>query len=401
VPNLQDEGRTPRHQGQVRTSRSRGPSPAPVTTDRASAGEEQRQPGETHQSRDDDTRLLHIGNNPIFTPTINRGSNGGARTGAEAGGARDRNASTPHDGNARIKDDDTAFTLAAPYCRLPDPNPLTGTMRRNGLEDSVMAAVTTDSATIRRAFIHDSLPQQPHRQDLADSSLHQICVWGSACTTPVMWLRLDMAGRAVALNEGDMKVDRVEQRNDSTRFDVFVLPTVASFWRCRMSKFALWWRWHFQDHIPLPLQGLAADPRIAPPVEVATLPATTACRAPLRPGMLNINGVRTKQTNLWHLLWSECLDVLALQETLLKATDWDLHVPDYLCLSALGTTTASQRGVLLLVSTKFRCQSVGPGSPHWVFGKLAGLPLTGPLIVGSVYLPHNNLQSAPNSPWPW
>jgi hypothetical protein len=261
-----------------------------------------------------------------------------------------------------------------------------------------MATAATDSATIRTAFVPENSPQRPHQRDLqphVGSSLHQICVWGSDCTTTVMWLRLDMACRTSAITAGVVKVARVEQRNDSTRFDVYVLPSEASFLRRRMRKFALRWQWHFRNHIPFPLRGLSV-PVPQPRVETTAPPATAAtaaeARTPLRPGTLNINGVRTKQTDLWHLLWTERLDVLALQETLLKATDWDLHVPDFLCLSALGTTAASQRGVSLLVSTKFGCQSVGPAFPHWVFGKLTGSTLASPLIVGSVYLPHNDLR---------
>jgi hypothetical protein len=248
-----------------------------------------------------------------------------------------------------------------------------------------MATAPTDSLTIQTAFIPEDSPQRPHAWDLcqhvSDASLQQLCVWGSNCTTTVMWLRLDMACRSKALELGVIKVARVSQLNDTTRFNVFVLPAMASFWRRRMWKFALHWQWHFREPWPL------APPQQA---EAAAPPATAADRAPLRPRTLNINGVRTKQTHLWHLLRSKRPDLLALQETLLKATDWDLHVPDYLCLLALGTTAASQRGVLLLVSTNFGCQSVGPGSPHWVFGKLTGSRLTSPLIVGSVYLPHND-----------
>jgi hypothetical protein len=273
-----------------------------------------------------------------------------------------------------------AFLPVIPRCRRqrrPDPNPLTTRSRTRNLADSVMAAVTTDSATIRTAFVHDPLLPRPSSTNLQPhigALLHQICVWGSNCTTTVMWLRLDMVCRAAALAKGVVKVDRVEQQNTSVRFDVYVLTAVAAFWRRRMRKFAPRWHWHFRSHVPFELRDRVQNP---PTVitEDATPPAAPVDRAPLRPGTLNVNGVRTKQTDLWHLLCSERLNILALQETLLKATDWDLHVPDYLCLSALRTTAASQWGVSLLVHTKFGCQPVGPGSPNWVFGKLTGTTL--------------------------
>ena len=265
-----------------------------------------------------------------------------------------------------------------------------------------MATAATDSLTIRTSFVQENSPQRPHQHDLqplVGRSLHQICVWGVDCHVTVMWLRLDMAVRssfASALAAGIAKIERVAQPNGSTRYDVFVSPPMAPFLRRRMRKFALRWQWHFRDHRAHPLRDRVPAPRLGTPTETAPALANGTAQVPVgkafRPGTLNINGVRSKQTDLWHLLRSERLDVLALQETLLKATDWDLHVPDYLCLSALGTTAASQRGVSLLVSTQFGCQSVGPGSPHWVFGKLTGSTLANPLIVGSVYLPHNDLQ---------
>jgi exonuclease III len=104
--------------------------------------------------------------------------------------------------------------------------------------------------------------------------------------------------------------------------------------------------------------------------------------------------VRSKQTDLWELLRSQRLDVLALQETLLKATDWDLSVRDYLCFSALGHTAASQRGVSILVNRNLNSQVVGPSSPFWVFVRVSGTAHPTPVIIGSVYLPHHDAQQS-------
>jgi exonuclease III len=100
--------------------------------------------------------------------------------------------------------------------------------------------------------------------------------------------------------------------------------------------------------------------------------------------------VRSKQTDLWELLRSQRLDVLALQETLLRATDWDLSVRDYLCFSALGHTAASQRGVSILVARSLNSQVVGPSSPFWVFVRVSGTAHPTPIVLGSVYLPHQD-----------
>jgi hypothetical protein len=179
-------------------------------------------------------------------------------------------------------------------------------------------------------------------------------------------------------------VDRIVQFNGAVRFDIYIRKYAATRVKRRMEVHNRRWNWHLREHIPFAERGLA--PRAPQP---AATPTAAVIRAPLRPGTLNINGVRAKQTDLWHLLRSNCLDVLALQETRLKATDWDLRIPNYVCFSAMGHDGASERGVSLMVSAKFGCQTVGPALPYWVFVKLFGGELLGPIIVGSLYLPCN------------
>ena len=224
-------------------------------------------------------------------------------------------------------------------------------------------------------------PSRELRQFVGDE-LKQICLWGSACIITDMWERLNMTCNGPAREAGVEKVDRIVQFNGAVRFDIYIQTEKALRVKRWMQVHNRRWNWHLREHIPFVERSLT--PRAPQP---AATPTAAVIRAPLRPGTLNINGVRTKQTDLWHLLRSNRLDVLALQETKLKVTDWDLRIPNYVCFSAMGHGGASERGVLLMVSKKFGCQPVGPALPHWVFVKLFGGALSGPIIVGSVYLP--------------
>jgi hypothetical protein len=206
-----------------------------------------------------------------------------------------------------------------------------------------------------------------------------------------MWLRLDMACHMPACQAGIHKVERSLQRNEQVRFDLFVLMESVATIQQRLHAFACRWSWHIRNHVPFELRGLAPPARTPPAPPPA---ATINCRQHLRVGTFNINGVRSKQSDLWELLQSQRLDVLALQETLLKATDWDLSVRDYLCFSALGHTAASQRGVSILVNRNLNSQVVGPSSPFWVFVRVSGTAHPAPVIIGSVYLPHQDAQQS-------
>lgn len=126
------------------------------------------------------------------------------------------------------------------------------------------------------------------------------------------------------------------------------------------------------------MAGGAQGARTEPPAAV-TMPLTV--------GTLNISGVQKKKTDLLLLLEETQCDCLGLQETLLRASDWQLRVPGYHCFTAMGDMTVSQRGVALLVSTRFNCTPVGKATPFWTFARVYGTTLTHPMIVGSVYVP--------------
>jgi exonuclease III len=109
---------------------------------------------------------------------------------------------------------------------------------------------------------------------------------------------------------------------------------------------------------------------------------------PLRVMTLNIHGIKKKSVELHHLLRSQKVDVIALQETLLRSTDFGISIPSYQCFSSLGHTAAARRGVSVLIRSSFGGEPVGPAHANWVFVRVSGQEIANPTIIGSVYLPH-------------
>ena len=109
--------------------------------------------------------------------------------------------------------------------------------------------------------------------------------------------------------------------------------------------------------------------------------------APLVVGTPNINGLHCKKSNLRILLQQTRCDIMALQETLLRSSDWQLCLPGYHCFTAMGDLSASQQGVALVVSTRFNCTAVGKATPYWTFARVYGATVLYPRILGTIYFP--------------
>jgi hypothetical protein len=79
--------------------------------------------------------------------------------------------------------------------------------------------------------------------------------------------------------------------------------------------------------------------------------------------------------------------VIALQETLLRSTDFGISIPSYQCFSSLGHTAAARRGVSVLIRSSFGGEPVGPAHANWVFVRVSGQEIVNPTIIGSVHRP--------------
>ena len=238
------------------------------------------------------------------------------------------------------------------------------------------------------------LPARLIRQDAVRNDQVQLCVWGEEGSLTIFWERLSYLCRASTIVDHVTKVVRVWQECKARiRFDIWVTSAYVATFLGKMEPGKARYGWYFRHHIPYlervgpSLAPAAAGAQINPPGSPTPTIPPDGFGAPLVVGTLNINGLQRKKTDLRFLLQQTRCDVMAVQETLLRSTDWQLRLPGYHCLTAMGDLTASQRGVAILVSTKFNCTPVGKATPFWTFARVYGATLLRPILVGTIYVP--------------
>ncbi len=217
---------------------------------------------------------------------------------------------------------------------------------------------------------------------------------------PTIWDRVARACNLPLEACGVQKIDRVLQSIGSTRFDVFCDTARSAFVLRRLQTFSGRWEWHCRYHRPFITRHPPGDAlhRIDPNQAAQRLAAqgerdpahapVNPITKPLRIATLNIHGAKKKTVDLQHLLRSKKVDAMALQETLLRSTDFGISIPHFQCFSALGHTAAAQRGVSVLICSGFSGEVVGPAHSNWVFVRVSGQEISTPTIIGSIYLPH-------------
>jgi exonuclease III len=255
---------------------------------------------------------------------------------------------------------------------------------------------------------------------LAQGIVTQLCLWGEQGALSVLRQRFRRVVRQEHLRHAVYKIDRVEQPNGQPRFDLFVSSAAAQelLHQVKAGSQAQHYRWYCRPHIPFrdrtnratirggpvgtpnedPVQQLLdqlattgqGDAHTNMPVDVTGTHGSPPRQGSLRVISYNINGVAQKRTELRVFLEQTQCDVLGLQETLLRATDWHLRIPQYTCYTAMGDLMAATRGVALVISKKYASNPVGKASPYWVFARIYGRHLAQPILVGSVYVPHQH-----------
>jgi exonuclease III len=83
----------------------------------------------------------------------------------------------------------------------------------------------------------------------------------------------------------------------------------------------------------------------------------------------------------------ECLDVVLLQETLIRATDLRPKFQGYRDFFAYGDQVASERGCCIIVKDTLRARTVGNSSPCWISVRLEDEDVAKSTIFVSVYMP--------------
>ncbi|GBG35229.1 Hypothetical Protein FCC1311_114522, partial [Hondaea fermentalgiana] len=168
------------------------------------------------------------------------------------------------------------------------------------------------------------------------AGVSQICVWGE--TSPSMacfWARLEYCVPNAQVRRRILKVNKVLQAERELRFDVYVVSTEAArildlLRRNGRRRFD----WHTRLHRPYHEREHPGD--------AAAAPAAGALKD-LRLLAWNINGLRRKREDLASLLQTTVPHVAALQETLLRATDWRTRASKYNVLE-LGSNDAGNSG---------------------------------------------------------
>lgn len=258
------------------------------------------------------------------------------------------------------------------------------------------------------------LPARLVRQGAVSNDHTQLCVWGEEGTLDIFWERLSYLFRDSTIGSQVVKVERVQQAaKNRTRFDLWVPERFVDVILGKMGPGRARYGWYFRRHIPFlervgrclpqcPAAAPPGSPTATPPPDVQEPPPNLNRGAPLVVVTLNINGLHRKKTDLRVLLQQTRCDIMALQETLLRSSDWQLCLPGYHCFTAMGDLTASQRGMALVVSTRFNCTAVGKATPYWTFARVYGATLLSPLIVGTIYVPcrverHRVLRALPGA----
>ena len=235
-----------------------------------------------------------------------------------------------------------------------------------------------------------------------------LCVWGEMGSKGLFRRRLEAARRFGGLGRRSIiKVDAIDQYNGRTRFDVFVPARWLERLNAVLNTYSRSKRfyWYCRPHVSYLIRvgrGISAGMRNLREYrrQHGAVPATREGNTspigvmPLLVATYNINGLKRKKMEVRTFLQDVRCDVLGLQETLIRASDWHLRVPGYRCVASTGNTIHSQRGIALLVADKFSCNPVGRSSPYWVFARILGSTLAKPVIVGTVYIPHVHRREA-------
>ena len=296
------------------------------------------------------------------------------------------------------------WTVVGGQKRTRGPRRSIGTKVGNGERDATemrgnrnkLGSYSSDSSSSRHS---KRAPLAETRGILGGSVGVAILCWGNGSTSrDTFWKRLRLVCKSQDAFQVILKVERIVQRDGVLRFDVFCRTGFVDLILTRMRENSHRWGWYVRTHIvgrkvsgygnhtavPAgPVGGMDQVPR-----KSKTRQGRTPKPAWLGVGTLNVNGVRNKGTEVRRLVEKSNIGILALQETRLKATDNELRIPGYHCVSSCGENGAhGARGVALLVRDSLQARSVELDSPWSVFVKCWDGELEQPWVVGSVYLP--------------
>ena len=217
---------------------------------------------------------------------------------------------------------------------------------------------------------------------IIDLSSRCICCWGDTSTLSEFWERVTRAFNGTP-NRSILKITRVIQMNCAVRFDLYFRVGKYEYVRSRMQRFANRWGWYLRKHIPHDERNNITHTTLSPQL------STRSRIDRLHLASLNVNGLRSKAkvVDVAALLEMECLDVVLLQETLIRATDLRPKFQGYRDFFAYGDQVASERGCCIIVKDTLRARTVGNSSPCWISVRLEDEDVAKSTIFVSVYMP--------------
>ena len=204
-----------------------------------------------------------------------------------------------------------------------------------------------------------------------------------------MWDKVLQCLRRDDLGDSVSKIVHVQQPDGTRRFDVFCSAEQEAV-LAKLRGYGRRWGWLCRQHIPFSERPnkRQAEPRSGCIMgEASSVPG-------LKMASYNVCGIREKKEELRYFLRKEGVELVALQETLLKQSDWRMSLPGYHCFDVPAEANASLRGVAIVLRRGWNAYEVGDRSPGRIFVRVSREGVLDPTIIGSIYIPQTGKKAA-------
>lgn len=218
-----------------------------------------------------------------------------------------------------------------------------------------------------------------------------ICIWSPTCTKACMMERLDkVAERQSGLRDTMRLINYKLQSNNWVRGEVAVSQHDNQRILEVLRDEGKLWGWYVRPHIeygkrPANL-GVIVNSENNSTASGYQTTQDGKMDMWLKVGTLNVNGAARNREMIRYVLTETGIHILALQETLVKATDWMFKIPNFQTFNVFGQHTVGERGVTLVISNKFNSQVIDNQDPYRVIVRVSGGDLRAPMLVASVYV---------------
>ena len=222
-------------------------------------------------------------------------------------------------------------------------------------------------------------------QALVRASNGVVCVFGAGHLTAAgFWQQLDRCGVATL---GILKVQRVTCRfTQVIRYDIYTQgPDAARNVMGKLRAERGLSRWHVKLSVPYSQRRRRTTPTDGGPMRPDTRHHIFAT--------LNINGLKSKRSEVDLILRERKWGILGLQETKMFQGCWPARYQGFTSFSAFGTDQPGERGLATFVNKSFRAFELNHSNPSHVFIQFFP-PGRGAWIHGNVYIPHRGLPEA-------